>query len=100
MPRRNSNGTFATGQSGNPAGRPKRSEQEKQVIEEMCLLVPDAVSVLKKMLTSTDAPAYLRLRAAEIVLDRVLGRPMTGMELDNYESGKAMEEMLGFFQGK
>ena len=31
MSKRNSNGTFAAGSSGNPAGRPKRTEQEKKI---------------------------------------------------------------------
>ena len=100
MSKRNSNGTFAAGESGNPAGRPKRTEQEKKIIEEMCLLVPQAVGILKGMLSNNEMPAYLRLRAAEIVLERVAGKPMTSLELDRYEDNQKIEELFGFMLDK
>ena len=100
MPKRDSNGRFAAGESGNPAGRPKRTEQEKKIIEEMCLLVPEAVGILKGMLSDDEMPAYLRLRAAEIVLERVAGKPMTSLELDRYEDNQKIEELFGFMLDK
>lgn len=96
MTKRNRNGTFAVGESGNPAGRPKRSEQEKKTIDEMCRLAPMALDVLEQMLTDEDAPGYLRVKAAEIVFDRVLGKPMTATELDGYEDFQEMLETMNF----
>lgn len=100
MAKRNSNGTFAAGSSGNPAGRPKRSEQEKEVIDEMCRLVPAALGTLNQMLTGENVPGYLRMKAAEIVFDRVCGKPMTALELDGYDDFQAMCETMSFFPKK
>lgn len=93
---RTADGRFRQGYSGNPAGRPKRSEQERTVIEEMCSLVPAALDALSKMLTDDNVPDYLRLRAAEIVFDRIAGRPMTSEEIRKKESDEAFDEMFGF----
>ena len=41
---RNADGTFKKGSSGNPAGRPKRSDLEKAVLAEIYKLAPQAVS--------------------------------------------------------
>ena len=97
MTKRNSNGTFAAGSSGNPSGRPRRSDQEKKVIEEMCRLAPVAVSVLENMLTDEETPGYLRMKAAEIIFDRVCGKPMTATELDGHDDFQEMIETMNFF---
>lgn len=93
---RNADGTYKKGCSGNPAGRPKRSEQEKEVIKAMGELAPKAVSILQSMLTNESTPAYLRLRAAEIVFDRVCGKPMTSQELEQQEKEEELDDMFGF----
>ena len=74
MPERYPN-RFKPGQSGNPSGRPKRTQSEKNVIDQMWDLTPDAVDVLRKMLNSPRTPAAVRLKAAEIILDRTCGKP-------------------------
>lgn len=100
MTKRKSNGTFAAGSSGNPAGRPKRTDQEREIIESMGTLVPQAVTIVRDMLNDQKMPAYLRLRAAEIVFERVAGKPMTSMEMDHLESNRKIDELFGFSLGK
>jgi len=95
MGSRDSKGRFAAGSSGNPAGRPKRTDQEREIIESMGTLVPQAITIIRDMLGDKDVPAYLRIRAAEIVFERVAGKPMTGLELDRYEDNQRIEEMFG-----
>lgn len=70
-------GTFKPGKSGNPSGRPKRTAEEKDVLEQIKKLAPKAVQVLEEMLNNdTIAPAY-RIKAAEIILDRVVCKAET-----------------------
>ena len=70
-------GTFKPGKSGNPSGRPKRTAEEKDVLEQIKKLAPKAVHVLEEMLNDEKiAPAY-RIKAAEIVLDRVVCKAET-----------------------
>ena len=83
--KRNSNGTFAAGTSGNPAGRPRRSDLEKKMLEEICLLAPQALDALKRLLEDDETPANTRLRAAEIVLERVCGKALASDRLEDYE---------------
>lgn len=82
---RNKDGTFKKGSSGNPQGRPKRSDLEKAMLAEIYLLAPQAVSSLKKLLASDDTPANVRLKAVEIVLNRVCGTAMNPDDLEEYE---------------
>lgn len=82
---RNSDGTFKKGSSGNPAGRPKRSDLEKAVLAEIYKLAPQAVSSLKMLLERGDTPANIRLRAIEIVVNRICGTALNSDALEEYE---------------
>ena len=82
---RNSDGTYKKGCSGNPAGRPKRSDLEKAVLAEIYKLAPQAVSGLKKLLTDEDTPPNIRLRAVEIVVNRICGTALNPDALEEYE---------------
>ena len=96
MGSRDSKGRFAAGSSGNPAGRPKRTDREREIIESMGTLVPQAVTIVRDMLNDQKMPAYLRLRAAEIVFERVAGLPMTALELDQLATNRQLEDIFGF----
>jgi len=82
---RNADGTFKKGSSGNPAGRPKRSDLEKAVLAEIYKLAPQAVSSLKKLLEDEETPANIRLRAVEIVVNRICGTALNSDALEEYE---------------
>ena len=82
---RNADGTYKKGCSGNPAGRPKRSDLEKAVLAEIYKLAPQAVSGLKKLLTADDTPPNIRLRAVEIVVNRICGTALNSDALEEYE---------------
>ena len=69
---------WAKGQSGNPGGRPKG---EAKVREAAQAAGPKALAVLIDALADVDA--RVRLKAAEILLDRGFGKPaqaVTGAE--------------------
>ena len=77
--------TYKKGCSGNPAGRPKRSDIEKAVLAEIYKLAPQAVSGLKKLLTDEETPPNIRLRAVEIVVNRICGTALNADALEEYE---------------
>ena len=82
---REKSGRFAKGCSGNPSGRPARSETEKAMLEEIYQLSGLAVQTIKGILEDSTAPANVRLRCAEIVLERVAGKPMNIQQIENNE---------------
>ena len=86
MTKRNSDGTFAKGSSGNPQGRPKRSDAELELMQNICSLSQIAFNTLKALLEEETTPANIRFRAAELVIERTCGKPMTAKELDDYET--------------
>lgn len=86
MTKRNKDGTFAKGSSGNPQGRPKRSETELALIQNICSLADTAFNTLKSLLEDDTTPANIRFRAAELVIERTCGKAMNAKELDDYET--------------
>jgi hypothetical protein len=62
------------GQSGNPAGastRPKNLERAIRLVREA---VPDAVRLVTKVMNDAEQPMFLRVRCAETLMDKGLGR--------------------------
>lgn len=65
------------GQSGNPSGRPKRSDVETAALTQIYELAPMAVQTLREVMSDEKAPANVRFRCAELVIERVCGKAMT-----------------------
>ena len=80
---RRKSGQFAKGCSGNPSGRPKRSEAEREAIQKLSEVTPEAVEVLLKLMRGAKTPAQVRLRCCEVILERVCGKPMTRDEIES-----------------
>ena len=94
---RDENGRFRKGSAGNPAGRPRRSEIEKETLAQILLLAPKAVSCLQQLLEDETCPHGIRLRAAEAVLLRVCGKPMDLEALERLEDANEFEASLDSF---
>jgi hypothetical protein len=67
--------TFQPGQSGNPGGRRRKSDDDRKVEELARAYGVEAITTLAEIMRSTQAPASARSAAAQAVLDRGFGRP-------------------------
>ena len=75
---RDSKGRFAPGYKGGPGRTPLAPE-----IKEMLLpLGKKSVAALKAVLDDPEAKHSDKLKATEIVLDRLMGKPQQAVELD------------------
>lgn len=83
---RTKTGRFKPGSSGNPEGRPKHTPEQRDALEAVKSLAPDAVETMACMLKAKDTPPSLKVRIAEIVLDRTYGKPKqnTDVALSHY----------------
>jgi len=72
-------GQFQKGVSGNPGGRRRQPEEVKEMLKEAT--VP-ALRLLVSTVNNPRARLALRIRAAETILDRALGKPAQPIEAD------------------
>lgn len=71
------------GQSGNPAGRPKKTEQEKELMDQIRSLGPKTYEAMKTMLENGKTPAVAKVKLIEIILAYILGKPDVNVKLTN-----------------
>ena len=65
---------FKPGQSGNPSGRPKKTKEQKDALQMIRDLAPDAANVLRGILYDENTKTTDKLKAIEIILDRTYGK--------------------------
>ena len=65
---------FQKGQSGNPKGRPKQTQEQKDALSMIKALAPEAAEKLREIMQSPDVRTADQLRAIEIILDRTYGK--------------------------
>lgn len=58
-----------------------RLEAEKTAMQALCALSKDAVSILDEIMHKT-AKDSLKVQCAQIILDRVIGKPVEATEID------------------
>ena len=75
---RTKTGRFQKGQSGNPCGRPKTTQGQKDALQQIRDLAPRAAEEMQRILDDPDSPQALKLRVAEMVFDRAFGKPRPG----------------------
>ncbi|KAG0176685.1 hypothetical protein DFQ28_004647, partial [Apophysomyces sp. BC1034] len=71
---------FAKGQTGNPKGRPKRTQAKLDLIAACKAKTPDTLDVIESIMVGGDNERN-RLSAAMAIIERAYGKPMQGVEL-------------------
>lgn len=90
---RNEKGQFVKGCSGNSSGRPKLPITAK---DRLVSMLPGALDTLQQLIDDETAKPETRLRAAEIVLDRNLGRAVVPImaEVVSDKKDMTLSEMI------
>ena len=86
-------GRWKPGESGNPSGRPKLPITAK---DRLVSMLPNALDTLQQLINDESAKPETRLRAAEIVLDRNLGRAVVPImaEVVSDKKDMTLSEMI------
>lgn len=79
---RDARGRFVAGNRANPGGRPKGNEEIREALRR---LTPAAVDTYKRVLEDPEAATKDKIRVAQDILDRVLGKPQQSISLDDID---------------
>ena len=80
--KRGEKGHFLPGQSPNPGGRPKKSQEEAEALEMIRVATPEAVGILLKLLKAEKGVSALtKVKIIEMMLDRTFGKPDTAVKV-------------------
>ena len=86
---------FKPGQSGNPAGRPKKTKEEEVMLSQLKALTPLALEKMEKMLKNDHVAALAKVRIIEIILERTFGKVESSVKVTNtQESVEAAQAEL------
>lgn len=75
--------SFKPGQSGNPSGRPKKTQEQQDALAAIRDLAPQAPAVLLDVMNNPSAPPAARLKAVEMILDRTYGKPDMAVKVED-----------------
>ena len=80
--KRDEKGHFLPGQSPNPGGRPKKSQEEEEALRLIRVATPEAVGILLKLLRAEKGVSPLtKVKIIEMMLDRTFGKPDTAVRV-------------------
>lgn len=88
---------FQPGQSGNPGGRPKKTQEEKDALAMIKTLAPRAVEKLEEIINNPKTRPDIALKAVEIILDRTYGKAYANETADSalLQAAKRLLEGVG-----
>lgn len=78
----NGNG-FKPGQSGNPRGRPKTTPEQKDALQAIRDLAPDAAAELANILHSETTPVAAKLKAIDMIFERTYGKAESTLNVND-----------------
>ena len=77
---------FRKGQSGNPGGRPKRTQEELDLVAACKDRTPAALAVIESIMMEGENERN-RLAAAQSIIERAYGRPVQPTEISGKDGG-------------
>jgi uncharacterized protein DUF5681 len=89
IPRTANNGSFQSGVSGNPGGRPKKLADIQEAAQEHSV---DAIRTLASIMNNAKTPPAARIAAASALLDRGFGKPLQMVESHNSNVNYVMSD--------
>ena len=92
---REKTGRFKPRSSGNPGGRPKHTPEQRDALDAIKSLTPEAVETMARLLRAKDTPSALKIRIAEIVLDRAYGKPKQSADVNIPQCGEDFTLVIG-----
>ena len=98
--KRGEKGHFLPGQSPNPGGRPKKSQEEAEALEMIRVATPEAVAILLKLLKAEKGVSALtKVKIIEMMLDRTFGKPDTAVKVTTEQQSveEAQAELEAIF---
>lgn len=88
--------SFKPGVSGNPRGRPKQTAEQRDALEHIRALAPEAVDWMESYLRNPTGNPTVKKGLCEIILDRTYGKTVTSVTVTSGDFSaldKAFEEM-------
>lgn len=98
--KRGEKGRFLPGQSPNPGGRPKKSQEEEEALRLIRLATPEAVNILLNLLRAKSGVSPLtKVKIIEMMLDRTFGKPDTAVKVTTEQQSveEAQAELEAIF---
>ena len=87
---------FVKGKSGNPSGRPRMTDEQREALEMLRAATPAAARYVVSTVKDQESKPEIRLRCAEIILDRVYGKAAQPIAAEVREAPETMtlDEMM------
>lgn len=73
---------FKKGVSGNPNGRPKQTDAQKDALEKIKALASDASRYIEDWLSNDAVPYSVKIKLIEIILERTYGKAESNVKID------------------
>lgn len=86
-PKRNAKGQYCKGSSGNVGGRPKIPMTAK---ERLVSMLPKALDTVQSIIDDEKVKPDIRMRAAELVIERNLGKAVTPVLTETVGTGSTL----------